>query len=53
MILPESYYLYRNIRKKQKMIDAFNEIRREEEENRKNLQLGIKTMDSNKKINNL
>ena len=53
MILPESYYLYRNIRKKQKMIDAFNEIRREEEENRKNLQLGIKTMDSNKKIKHL
>ena len=53
MILPESFYLYRNIRKKQKMIDAFNEIRREEEENRKNLQLGIKTMDSNKKIKHL
>ena len=53
MILPESYYLYRNIRKKQKMIDAFNEIRREEEENRKNLQLGIKTIDSNKKVNHL
>ena len=53
MILPESYYLYRNIRKKQKMIDAFNEIKREEEENRKNLQLGIKTIDSNKKVNHL
>ena len=34
MILKESKYLYRNIRKKQKMIDAVNEIKREEEENR-------------------
>ena len=53
MILPESFYLYRNIRKKQKMIDAFNEIKREEEENRKNLQLGKKNQNSNKKINNI
>ena len=37
MILPESKYLYRNIRKKQKMIDAFNQIKKEEEENRKSL----------------
>ena len=51
MILPESYYLYRNIRKKQKMIDAFNEIKREEEENRKNLKLEKKN-DSNKKSKN-
>ena len=41
MILPESQFLYRNIRKKQKMIDAFNEIKKEEEENRKHLKLGI------------
>ena len=41
MILPESQFLYRNIRKKQKMIDAFNEIKKEEEENRKNLKLGL------------
>ena len=41
MILPESQFLYRNIRKKQKMIDAFNEIKREEEENRKHLNLGL------------
>ena len=40
MILPESEYLYRNIRKKQKMIDAFNQIKLEEEENRKNLKIG-------------
>ena len=37
MILPESIYLYRNIRKKQKMIDAFNQIKKEEEENRNSL----------------
>ena len=47
MILPESYYLYRNIRKKQKMIDAFNEIKREEEENKKYL-----NKNKNKKKNN-
>ena len=41
IILSENLYLYRNIRKKQKMIDAFNEIKKEEEENRKNLQLGL------------
>ena len=39
MILPENEYLYRNLRKKQKMIDQFNEIKREEEENRKHLKL--------------
>ena len=47
IILPESQFLYRNIRKKQKMIDAFNEIKKEEEENRKHLKLGLK--DENKK----
>ena len=50
MILPENQFLYRNIRKKQKMIDAFNEIRKEEEENRKHLKLGLsgsKRKDSN------
>ena len=36
-IFPENKHLYRNIRKKQKMIDAVNEIKKEEEENRKNL----------------
>ena len=39
MILKESKYLYRNIRKKQKMIDAVNEIKREEEENRKKMKV--------------
>ena len=37
MILAENKYLYKNIRKKQKMIDAFNQIKKEEEENRKSL----------------
>ena len=37
LVLKENKYLYRNIRKKQKMIDAFNEIKREEKENRKKL----------------
>ena len=46
MILKESKYLYRNIRKKQKMIDAVNEIKREEEENRKRMK------QNNNKINN-
>ena len=41
MILPESQFLYRNIRKKQKMIDAFNEIKKEEEENRRHLKIGL------------
>ena len=39
MILPENEFIYRNLRKKQKMIDQFNEIKREEEENRKHLKL--------------
>ena len=37
LVLKENKYLYRNIRKKQKMIDAFNEIKREEKENKKKL----------------
>ena len=39
MILPENEFLYRNLRKKQKMIDQFNEIKKEEEENRNHLKL--------------
>ena len=39
MILPENEFLYRNLRKKQKLIDQFNEIKKEEEENRKHLRL--------------
>ena len=47
MILKESKYLYRNIRKKQKMIDAVNEIKREEEENRKKIKQNIDKNDNN------
>ena len=39
MILPENEFLYRNLRKKQKLIDQFNEIKKEEEENRNHLKL--------------
>ena len=37
LILKENEYLYRNIRRKQKMIDAVNEIKMEEKENRRKL----------------
>ena len=47
MILPENEFLYRNLRKKQKMIDQFNEIKREEEENRKHLKLKINKENEN------
>ena len=50
LVIKENKYLYRNIRKKQKMIDAINEIKREEKENKK--KLGIKN-DKNKKLNNI
>ena len=53
MILPESQFLYRNIRKKQKMIDAFNEIKKEEEENRKHLKLGQVCKDLKNKEQNV
>ena len=53
MILPESEFLYRNIRKKQKMIDAFNEIKKEEEENRKHLKLGNVDENLKNKKNNI
>ena len=53
MILPERQFLYRNIRKKQKMIDAFNEIKKEEEENRKHLKLGITNENLKNKEKNL
>jgi len=53
MILPESQFLYRNIRKKQKMIDAFNEIKKEEEENRKHLKLGLANENLKNKENNI
>ena len=37
LVIKENKYLYKNIRKKQKMIDAINEIKREESENKKKL----------------
>lgn len=52
MILPESEYLYKNIRKKQKMIDACNQIKKEEEENRKRLEIGKKGNKKNTEMNN-
>ena len=51
LVLKENKYLYRNIRKKQKMIDAFNEIKREEKENRKILK--IKEKDKKNELNEL
>ena len=51
MVLKESKYLYRNIRKKQKMIDAFNEIKKEEQDNRKKMQQNNGKI--NKEINEL
>ena len=53
MILPESQFLYRNIRKKQKMIDAVNEIKKEEEENRKHLKLGLANENLKNKEDNI
>ena len=47
LVLEENKYLYRNIRKKQKMIDAINEIKREEKENKKKLSGGKKKSDNN------
>ena len=41
LVLKENKYLYRNIRKKQKMIDAINEIKREEKEKFGGGKLGI------------
>ena len=50
MILPENKFLYRNLRKKQKLIDQFNEIKKEEEENRKHLNLKKNKNNENKYI---
>ena len=54
LVLKENKYLYRNIRKKQKMINAINEIKKEEKENKK--KLGIKNdkiINTNNKLNEL
>ena len=35
LVIKEKKFMYKNIRRKQKMIDAFNQIKLEEEENKK------------------
>ena len=52
LVIEENKYLYRNIRKKQKMIDAINEIKREEKENKKKLN-EKRANKKNKEINEL
>ena len=52
LVIEENKYLYRNIRKKQKMIDAINEIKREENENKKLLKEKCKVGDKNLYDNN-
>ena len=53
LVLKENKYLYRNIRKKQKMIDAINEIKREEKENKKRLkEKGKGSIDGKKRSEN-
>ena len=37
LVVKEKKFMYKNIRRKQKMIDAFNQIKLEEEENRKKI----------------
>ena len=37
LVVKEKKFMYKNIRKKQKMIDAFNQIKLEEEENRRKI----------------
>lgn len=37
MILPENVYMYKNLRKKQKMIDINNKIMLEKEKNEKKI----------------
>ena len=53
LVLKENKYLYRNIRKKQKMINAINEIRKEEKENKKKLGIKNEKDDGNFKKNEL
>ena len=49
LVFKENKYMYRNIRKKQKMIDAYNRIKEEEENNKKKIK---KEGDNNKNENN-
>ena len=46
LVVKEKKFMYKNIRKKQKMIDAFNQIKLEEEENRRKIQENDKTQDN-------
>ena len=50
LVIKEKKYMYRNIRKKQKMIDAYNKILMEEEENRKKIKTEEIILDFNNKI---
>ena len=47
MILPENVFMYKNLRKKQKMIDEINKIKSEKEEKDKNLNLNYKNIKEN------
>ena len=49
LVVKEKKFMYKNIRRKQKMIDAFNQIKLEEEENRKK----IKERNSENKEDNM
>ena len=44
IILPENVFMYKNLRKKQKMIDEINKIKSEKEEKDKNLNLNYKNI---------
>ena len=50
LVIKEKKFMYKNIRRKQKMIDAFNQIKLEEEENRKKIK---EQKDENKEDNRL
>ena len=53
LVFKENVYMYRNIRKKQKMIDAVNRIKEEEEENRKTIKnINYNNEESNKIFTN-
>ena len=51
LVIKERKFMYKNIRRKQKMIDAFNQIKLEEEENRKKIK--EKQNDNSKEDNKL
>ena len=47
LVVKEKKFMYKNIRKKQKMIDAFNQIKLEEEENRRKIKEKEEDQDNN------